>query len=377
MVTCKITSLKNKSSAPTINDVLEKTGEGQKYSKILFSKSDYPYLIDEPLEVVNSGTEWVMEDGAFLQLVANADQKIFKANVPIIHAKGLSNLKFSVNIDGNKDKQSVKWGKGYHNAIYLENCTKVEVMGSTIKHSQGDGLRTMNTNDILFYNNRIFKCGHDGLYAQNAKNVKAYNNWGIIRTNSLIRFRNVSEGEIYNNTGIALPEDRDAYSPGIIIQKDNGGGAAINTYIHDNTITGTFGPGAWIIGRDNASPDNFNNLVISNNKFVSCGQMPKENKIPGEGGIVWNGASGKIENNEFFGCWEHSVMFGDWVSANASGSGYKVEVNDNVFANTRKGNYPGTASGYALADLSGRHKITVSGNRFWDNKYGNLYKIVA
>ena len=81
----------------------------------------------------------------------------------------------------------------------------------------------------------------------------------------------------------------------------------------------------WIIGRDNASPDNFNNLVISNNKFISCGQMPTENKIPGEGGIVLNGASGKIENNEFFGCWEHSVMFGDWVSANASGSGYEVK----------------------------------------------------
>jgi hypothetical protein len=40
-----------------INDVLEKTGEGQKYSKILFSKSDSPYLIDEPFEIVNSGTE--------------------------------------------------------------------------------------------------------------------------------------------------------------------------------------------------------------------------------------------------------------------------------------------------------------------------------
>jgi len=128
---------------------------------------------------------------------------------------------------------------------------------------------------------------------------------------------------------------------------------------------------------DKAFPDIFNNLVISNNKFVSCGQIPKENKISGEGGIVWNGASGKIENNEFFGCWEHSVMFGDYVTANVSGSGYQVEVSNNVFANTRKGNCPGTASGYALADLSGKHKVTASGNKFWDNKYGNLYKITS
>jgi len=91
-------------------------------------------------------------------------------------------------------------------------------------------------------------------------------------------------------------------------------------------------------------------------------------------------------------------MFGDWVSANASGSGYKVEVNNNIFANTKKEIILGQLQTMPLQTCSENTKLRflaagkfitgqitcrpvrktqsyASGNRFWDNKYVATYKV--
>lgn len=348
-----------------VNSALAKVGADYEYDELYFQKG--VYTVDTPLQV-NSDSKIYCEPGAVIELVDKAPSSVFKSMVPIFGQREtkISNVTIEgLSYNGRNRSQSVGAGDGFHNFIFFQNATNIDVHGIHVQDSQGDGLRIKNGSKICYHDNYVYHCGHDGLYVDGGSDIEAYNNKTWLRTNSALRLRNVTNGNLHHN---AIYNMLGSISSGPGIQVENSAGKkSKDITVQNNLIANTNGPGIWAINVGNTDPAAASGLTIKENSFILCGSEPAAVKVPGVAGIVSDGWNLNIEKNKFDLCKGHAVMFGNYRGV-AAGKGYTAVVKDNYISNTAKALSPGVGSGSGIANLvPDKYKVTCENNSFYNN----------
>jgi hypothetical protein len=350
MATLKLTSGIIKQSS------FDKTGDGYKYNAIHFSKG--AYTAAKPYQL-NSGTTITADPGAIITLVAGASEKLFPAMTPVFGQveKTIEDITIeNITFDGNRSKQTVSHGKGYHNFVGLTNCSGIDIHNVTIQETQGDGARITDSSDISFSGNTVNKCGHDGLYVDRCSSVEAWNNTIYCRGNSALRSKGSSNVSFHDNFIFGTSE---AYSPGIQVENSRADETSSDIQIVNNSISDTLGPGMWAAGHTATDTNSAAGLLVSGNLIKNCGNMPAGNGISGLGGIIcdgWNNVT--IENNTIDSCLGYGLFFGRYLTDSA-GSGYTATVKNNTITNTKKCNF---GSGGIALENAGKYILDVSEN---------------
>lgn len=349
----------------------DKVGDSFQYDTIHLKTGAYTASLPYQL---NSGTTITADPGATITLIPNASESLFPSMRPIFGQveKTIQDIDISgLTIDGNSGRQTVPSGKGYHNAFWFQRSENINIHDLTIQNSQGDGLRITDGKNITFARNKVLRCGHDAVYCDKADTVDVFNNYVELRVNSGCRLRHTQNGHVYNNY-IINKNGGAASSPGMQIEVSTAGMTSKNILIENNEIRGTWGPGIWVIGRENSNISAASGLTIRNNLFVDCGNMDGSyHHIPGVGGIVadgWNDLD--VSYNTFDKCLGYGVSLGPYVSATPAGKGYSAKIYRNIITNTQKSNEVGTASGAAVANLVPDRYVDVE---VYENcTYGNV-----
>jgi len=306
---------------------------------------------------------------------------IFPSMTPVIGSKvyGGTGFEFSgLTFDGNSNNQTTILGKGFHNFIGLSGASGISIHDCHIHDSMGDGARLTNVKNVNYYKNKIVRCGHDAVYIDKGQNIDVFDNYVELRTNSGCRLRHVDGGHVHGNYIINKNGGR-ASSPGMQVENSTSGMSSRNIIIENNDVHDTWGPGIWIIGTSNKSVSAASGLTVRNNLFSNCGNMDSDyHHIPGVGGITCEGWDDVVvEQNTFSRCLGYGVLFGEYVSVSASGSGYSAVVKNNIFNGTKRSNTVGTASGTALCNLKPQKytKVIAQGNSYSGN-VRDLYNVV-
>ena len=360
----------NKPCGSAIESALKKVGSGLQYDKIFFRRGIYP--VDISLDCINSGSTISAEDGAVIKLIDDAPKDVFKPMMPVFgQAKeNIANaLVENLTFEGNGKNQLVLAGDGFHNFLWFQNATNIEVKNIKIRDSKGDGLRVTNGSKIFFHDNNIYRCGHDGFYCDGGMGIEAWNNKINLRTNSGLRLRGVINGYLHDNE-ITNELGWEASSPGSQIENSRGKKSS-NILIKNNLFKGMNGPGVWAIGVGNTDPSAASGLTLQGNIFENCGRMKKEHKISCVGGFVGDGWDKVlIENCTFDNCKGYAIAFGNYRGA-ASGKGYTALVRRNIITNTSPSAYQGVASGAPIANLiNAKYSVTAEENCLFNNKTG-------
>lgn len=102
--------------------------------------------------------------------------------------------------------------------------------------------------------------------------------------------------------------------------------------------------------------------------------MPAASKLPGVGGIAFDGISVDIQNNTIDSCYGYGLLAGKYTLASTYAA--TALIRRNIITNTKKALYPGVGSGSGIADLTaGRYKIIAEENCLWGN-LTDLYKVI-
>lgn len=319
-------------------------------------------------------------NGCLFEMMDNAPTTIFPSMTPIIGTKQstTSNVDiFNVGFDGNSGNQNQSLGKGFHNFIGIQNGKNISVHGITVKDSLGDGSRLTNADGVLWYGNKIYRCGHDGLYIDGGANVEAWGNYVELRTNSAIRLRHVNTGYAHDNYIINKVGGL-ASSPGIQIEVSSSTKTCNDILIESNEVYDTNGPGVWLIGISTTNPNAAKSVTFRNNLFHNCGNMGAGANIPGVGGIICDGFDDvDISYNTFNRCKGYGVGFGQYVRATPSVSGLSATIFRNTFVNTVKANASGTYGGSPAARLVDRYpsNLVVMKENCLFNNAASVYRI--
>ncbi len=324
--------------------------------------------------------------GAAFELMEHARTTIFGEQIPLIGSKFSNNitclkihdLKFKGNRDTQKyiPDQKSPWGKGYHTFINLgvlknpipSNVTDCEFYNLDFSDNLGDGLTIYGGSNIVTRDITGHRGGHDivcyvcvsggeiaRIKADLAVNAGA-------RTRSCFDIK-IHDCELNGNTGIA-------YCPGIQIESITPNKTSDLIEVYSNKISGTYGPGIWIIG------DVPNNGIaqVHHNLLANCGQMPAGNKIAGVGAVVYDGFNVDLKNNTVVNSKGYGFLAGTY--AGGTKYPYKATIRKNIIVGTKVSNYPGLMSGAALADLTGRYSISASENCLNGN-VTNYHKVTS
>ena len=367
-------------SSPGIQKALDKTGtvngDPLQYSHIHFSKGDTSgeFLLNSRL-FLNSDTKMTFDDGATWKLMDNAPN--FGAQVPIIGQKGSSIACLEIDglvYDGNYLKQGNTpgdHGLGYGNLFGFTNITNSVFRNVEVSRNEGDGWRLNGGSGLTFVECSGFDGGHDWLHLYKCAGVTVQKCSVEIRANNAVRVRSSS------NVLIDSCEFHDftnnAWAPPVQLENILDGTKCMNFEMKNCLIQNTYGPGVW--GIANVSPGDAADVHIHHNVFKNCGMMPAGNTIPGVGGVVMGGFTNVlIENNVFDGCRGNAVSFDNYIGKGGV-KGCKATVRKNTIVNTRKALYPGSVSGYGIANVFGRDYYTVeaSENIFQNNESGDYY----
>jgi hypothetical protein len=235
-------------------------------------------------------------------------------------------------------------------------------------YSYGDQIRINGGSNLTFKNITCNIGGHDIIHLSAVKgaevvNLKAPN----LRTNNAVRTRNCTNIDVHGcevsyGTG---------YDTGPAFQSECITPNRTSSHIRyfDNIIKDLKGAAFYIVA-DQPADD----IQIFNNLIVECGQLEKAIKHPNVGGATilgWSNA--KFFNNTVVGCRGYGVS--DTTFAYASKQKGSIEVYRNIFTGMKEAYYPGTASGTAIAHLSGSQTaITAYENCLYDN-VRDLYNI--
>jgi len=242
---------------------------------------------------------------------------------------------------------------GYEHA---KNC---EIYGIKYKNSLGDLLRCEGGTNVKAHDITAYRGGHDVVYVV-ANGADIYNINAELSVNAAARTRSSKNVKIHDcklthKNGIA-------YAPAIQIQSTAKNWTSSNIEIYNNSIYNTYGPGIQVA----ASMPNNGLVSVHNNLFVGCGQMPASNKLPGVGGIVFNGHKMSICDNTFDGNFGYAIAAGNYNVGNSDS--YSATISRNIVANTKKSLYAGTASGSGIANLLGsKYSIACSENCLFGN----------
>lgn len=321
----------------------------------------------------------------------NAPLSPFASSVPLIAPKyptAAEGLCFhDIIFDGRRDTQKYakdecksrgknEWGQGYHNTFMLgsfnnvkfSNAVNCEFYNLGFYNSLGDGIRIEGGTDIRVHDILGKRGGHDIVCLAGVNGGEVSNVNAKLAVNAGVRTRSSKNIKIHDcildgATGIA-------YSPGIQIQSTATNWITDNIEIYNNTISGTYGPGIQIVG---TVPNN--GLVsVHNNLIVGCGAMPAASKLPGVGGIAFDGISVDIQNNTIDSCYGYGLLAGKYTLASTYAA--TALIRRNIITNTKKALYPGVGSGSGIADLTaGRYKIIAEENCLWGN-LTDLYKVI-
>lgn len=350
--------------------LIDKTGNTQAvYS---FSK-DHKIEINSLIKLYNNTS--FLGNGAKFHLKDNSPN--FGEQVPMIGQKGSSITGLNIeNIiyDGNYTKQPATpgdHGKGYGNAFGFSNITNSVFKNVSINKNEGDGWRLTGGSKLTFEGCSGTDGGHDFIHAYKCSDVAIRGCSVEIRANNAVRVRSSSNVLIDSCKFTDVTDN--AWSPAVQIENIESGKSCKNIEIKNTTIQSTYGPGIWGIANNplGTSAD----IHIHDNIIKQCGMMPASNKISGVGGIVCDGFTNVlIDNNVFDECYGNAVSF---VHYQGSGNvkGCKATVKNNTISNTKKSLYPGVASGYAIANVLGKdyYIVNSSDNVFLNNVSGDHY----
>lgn len=303
---------------------------------IINLKGSTTYLISNTINL-DSNTVLTGDRSAVIKLVPNAQ---LSQNVPLITApSGSKNIKITgFTIDGNSEAQNVKLGGGYHNMIYFDSATNVEVSNMRLEWGSGDGFKVNRCSDIRFTNNDVYKLGHDAFYTTNScSNGVISGNSVITRTNSAFRLSGGATDFKITDNSIDGELRRDATGPGIEIDKSS---TASNTFnnieISNNKLSNLCGSGIWIYSAyPSDSEIRAQGVTISNNQFENVGQYGEENGRSNYGILLQNFDNTIIENNHFDNCGNAVIKWGGEVAQQPAK--FTTIVRNNVITNTKIG----------------------------------------
>ncbi len=350
-----------------------KVGDGLHYDGIELATSGtkITYTAKTPIQL-NPGTTISGDDKATIQLIPYAPVGTWSSQTPVFSLSGENYLFERFTFDGLAGKQSVKWGKGYHNLLGGNKATNVTVHDLIIQNSLGDGGRFTDSQNIKFYNNKIYGIGHDGLYVDRCTDVEAYGNTIYTRINSALRSKGSAKVRFYNNYISSTNKYTPRTGPGIQVENSKANETTSDVQIYSNWIEGCQGPGIWAAGHTATATDAAKQLIIRNNVIKACGQMPvlksateaaKLSKVAAiclDGWTDFEIYDNTLDNN----C--NGIRLGTYITTSA-GTGYTGTIKNNIITNTVAPNNKDVYAGYAIADTSGKFKVTCSGNDLWGN----------
>lgn len=375
METCILTPAKGTSS-PGIQKALDKIGtvdgEQLRYSHIHFSKGEY--LLNSRL-FLNDNTRITFDEGAVWKLMDNAPN--FGVQVPIIGQRGSSITGLEVDglvYDGNYPNQGntpKDHGVGYGNLFGFSNITNSVFRKVSVNRNEGDGWRLSGGSGIVFDTCSGADGGHDIIHLFKCSGITIKNGSFDIRANNAVRVR--SSSNILIDQCEFSDITKNAWAPPVQLENILNGTKCTNIEMKNCLVQDIYGPGVW--GISSVPLGGAAGVHIHHNIFKNCGMMPAANKIPGVGGVVMDGFTDiLIENNIFDSCYGNAVSFDNYRGKGVV-SGCKAIVRKNSISNTKKAFCPGAVSGYGIANVLGKdhYTVTASENTFQNNESGNYY----
>lgn len=354
---------------------------GNTPSEFIFSDGDIE--IKSLLRLYNF-TKW---NGANFHLMDNAPVSPFAVQVPLIGSKyktGITGLEFcNIKFDGHYKTQKYSiakcgtdHGKGYHNFIGLgdvgnplfSNVTNCSFHDIIAGYNQGDEIRIEGGSNIKVWNLKSKFGGHDIIHGNCIRDSEIFNCDVNTRANNFVRLRSSNNVSVHDN----IMDGTGTYAPPLQVESIVKNHVSSDIFIQNNVIKNALGPGIWVIG---TVPFN-TGIRIDHNLIYKCGQMPNANKIPGVGGIAFDGFDGvTIDNNTIDQCRGYGILAGNYLMSSTSKG--KAVIQKNIITRTQVSYYPGSMSGYGIADLTGgRYSITSDENCLYGN-LGNCYKVTS
>ncbi len=369
-------------SSTALQKLIDKTGNTP--AEYVFSP-DCKIEIDSLLRFFNYTT--VSGGGCTFTLRDNAPPGIFGLQVPLIGAKtlnGVTGLHFKdLKVRGNYKNQAATLkadgadhGKGRHNQIGLGNMSDPQYSCVTncvfenldMGYSYGDQIRINGGSNLTFKNITCNLGGHDVLHLSSVKDsevsgLKAFN----LRSNNAVRTRSCTNIDVHD----CKVSYGSGYDTGPAFQSESitSGRSSSKIRYHDNVITGLKGAGFYIVA-DQPADD----IQIYNNLIVKCGQMEAAIKRPNVGGATIKGwENAKFYKNTVVDCRGYGVS--DTSLKYETSKKGDIEIYQNIFTGMKESYTKGTASGTAIAHLSGSQTtMNAHDNCMWDNAR-DLYNI--
>lgn len=351
---------------------LDQVGVGMPYSELHLSGTT---LINSRL-YFRDGTRITCEPNCLWKLMDNAPLSTFGLQIPIVGQKTRQITGIYVEgltYDGNYKNQGYTTndhGKGYGNFIGLTNCTNSTFSNIKVLNTEGDGFR-INGNNLVFKNNVGRMFGHDFIHLKDCSAVQIVGNYVEARTNNAVRTRGCTNVEIKGNMflGTSL-----SYAPLIQCENIDTGDVTSGIKISQNVLKNSLGPAIWLLA-NTPSLASAEKVTISKNIIKNCGLMPAANRLPGVGGVIFDGFTEiDVSKNVIDGCYGYGIGYATYLSPTTK-TGMTAKIFNNIIVNTKASLYPGTESGTAVF-LRNKTAYTVTsiGNCFYNNT-GTYYNL--
>jgi len=328
------------------------------------------YWIDSTL-IMGTNTILTGDSDACVKLVPNADTTTWGIDVPMIcNIYGTDNLTVTgFEIDANSESQSVSKGQGYHNMIYFNAASDVEVSHMRMEWGCGDGLKIQNSNNIKFIYNDIYKLGHEAFYSiQGCSDGEIAYNTVYTRTDGACR---LAEGAInftvHDNVFYSTVRPGLSGSTGAAIQLSKDHEETTYPYdnidIYNNKIYSMYGAAIWLLAIYPDDTIKARNVHIHHNTFTKVGQLDATEHTHAAI-VMQNFDNTIIENNVFDDGGDAAIKWYAYPDYRIQNTVFTTYVRNNIIMNSGVGIW-NTQPSYA--------KFIVQNNDIYNNKNGQTY----
>lgn len=333
----------------------------------------YPGIYDIALDLkVYSNTVLEGEAGTVLRLKDNAG---WAALIPIINqgtGAGIHDVEIrNFEVDGNRANQSEADAAMYYNIIYWLYADNIKIHDMVLHDCKNDAIRFKYASDAEIWNNIIYEHGNIGIHVFESSYASIHDNTVKVRVEAGISVTDTNHATVYNNT-VSGEDASDAGIAGIrvmhtktIVMDD--------LQIYGNYIYDTYGPGLMLYNSGSGSADLTSacNLHIHHNMFKGCGLR---DDIIHCGAITVQGWHNTlIENNDIDSCYRYGIVA--IVGTNhvaPSGTGYAIEVKNNIISGILAGGLTPTGTGIGVANtLTSTHSINCHHNCVYSSAAAN------
>ncbi|AKB35624.1 hypothetical protein MSSAC_1034 [Methanosarcina siciliae C2J] len=331
------------------------------------------YEITQSLHL-HSGIKLTGDSGACLKLVDSAG---WSRDTPIIgqSTSSIYNVEISgFEIDGNAANQSEEIFSLYYDLIFLNYADNVLIHDMNLHDNLNDAVKIQNGSNAQVYDNWIEETGDNGINFNKCSYVEAYSNHITTKTFTGIRISDSNHVELYEN----IIEGYEGCG-------DVAGIAVVHSYtvvmddieIRENYIIDT--DGAGILAIKGATSDEALtaacNLHIHHNIIAGCGNRDDINYTGGIATKGWNDVL--IENNVIDSCFRYGIAAITMTGYEAaSGTGYVIEVRNNIITNIHAGGVDPSGTGVAVANtLTSTHTINCHHNDTYNSAASNYVDV--